>query len=144
MEKPELVPLRRLVSVTFVCRGGVLLFLEPTVAGLCWLTPGGEVEPGEEDLVAAKRVLKEKLDLGDEFLGSLRFRRHFCPQRVEWNGGRYEVTNFLVEVTEEFTFRFLVGQKEYGWLNELPSGPTTEWVEIFFLRLRLDGLVSKS
>lgn len=34
-----------------------------------WLTPGGEIEPGEEPLVAARRELREELGLACEVVG---------------------------------------------------------------------------
>ena len=46
----------------------------------CWVTPGGEVEPGESDRITAERELLEELGIQPELVGPVH----------EASGGEYE------------------------------------------------------
>jgi len=59
----------------------------------CWVTPGGEVEPGENDRATAERELFEELGIRPELVGPVH----------EASGGTYE---YLGEVVRNFDIFF--------------------------------------
>lgn len=68
---PDPVPDRRAFSVAVFCRNGGEILLVRHKRLELWLPVGGEIEPGETPLEAARRELREETGLEGEFPGGL-------------------------------------------------------------------------
>jgi 8-oxo-dGTP diphosphatase len=93
------VPARIRVVASVVEREGRLLLCERPLHkrhGGCWEFPGGKVEPGESDLQAARRELREELDVAVAWAGPVELS-------VEDPGSPFVVEFLPVEIEGEPT-----------------------------------------
>ncbi len=87
---------RRSARVILLDRDSRVLLIRYVVDGyIFWVTPGGAVEPGEQDIAAAQRELYEELRLHAGLLGPV----HFATGRFHHEGRYVENTDVFFTAT---------------------------------------------
>jgi TDG/mug DNA glycosylase family protein len=80
-----------------------------------WITPGGQIEPGESEVEALRRELREEVGLVSPEIGSCLWSSEFVypTRRGDW--GRQRERYYVVRVrTDQVSVQDLVGENVYG------------------------------
>jgi 8-oxo-dGTP diphosphatase len=121
----------RVVASVVERAGRLLLCLRPAHKrhGGCWEFPGGKVEPGESDLEAARRELREELDVAVVSVGPVELS-------VEDPGSPFVIEFLPVEIVGE---PVCLEHADLAWVTEaeaaaLPLAPSDRQYVLHRLR----------
>jgi 8-oxo-dGTP diphosphatase len=121
----------RVVASVVERAGRLLLCLRPAHKrhGGCWEFPGGKVEPGESDLEAARRELREELDVAVVSVGPVELS-------VEDPGSPFVIEFLPVEIAGE---PVCLEHADLAWVTEaeaaaLPLAPSDRQYVLHRLR----------